>query len=456
LTGIFLPHSFRGVNLFESLAAKATKAAMDKAFAKGLLRCPKCGQKPAAAPVDMETLVRCQACGFDALPTEWKPDAQAIPTAHPDGIPAGTRISREGSAPGDCVWHIPASGKFGFFLFFGLFWTAITAAVSGVFLFGGSKDGSESQPWFLYPFFAVFWAIGFGMLYAALRNKYARHRITVTRDLVTLRREMFGRIKEKSLVTSNVSSVAQVVFYQQNYQPVYGVEIRGRNGKLRFGTALQEAEKAWLVADIKRAVFGEGRVNPVAALMPEMITAQRQSSFSFPLPPGAKGHWIMGFIFVMIGLGSIAMGVFQWPDIPKPAKDGMNWIEVVFESFFSLFSLIPIFVGLVFVGIGVMMVRSTWPGRGREMRLEGDETQVALRTYQHGRIIKEQSFSRASVSGVRATHTGHVNGKPMKRIDLIVDGKAHRITPWTAGEDADVWADDACRALGTRDLAVRN
>lgn len=434
------------MNLFEKLAAKAMKAAMDMAFAKGLMRCPKCGQKPAKAPVDVDTLLRCEACGFDALPAEWKPHSQAIPTAHPDEIPAGTRIRREGSATGDCTWHIPASGKFGFFLFFGLFWTGITAAVSSAFLFGTPADARDSQPWFLYPFFAIFWAIGLGMLYAALRNKYARHRITVTRDLVTLRREMFGRVKEKSLVTSDVSSVAQVEFYQQNYQPVYGVEIRGRDGKLRFGTTLREEEKAWLVADIKRAVFGESQA--VTASSPEPIAAQRQSSFSFPLPPGPKGHWIMGVVFVLIGLGAIAMGVSNGPDFPKPEKDEVDWIAVVFESLFSLFSLIPIIVGLVFGGIGVLIIRSTWPGRQREARLEGDETQVALRTYQHGRVLKEQSFPRSSVSGARATSTGHMNGKPMKRIDLIVDGKAHRITRWTAGDAADVWADDVCRALG--------
>jgi len=436
------------MSFFEKLAAKAGKAAMDKAFAKGLLRCPKCGQKPTRAPADMETLLRCEACGFDALPAEWRPDSTAISTAHPDEIPAGTRIRREGTAPGECVWHIPASGKFGFFLLFGLFWTAITAVVSGGFLFGTPADGVDAKPWFLYPFFAIFWAIGLGCLYVALRSKYARHRITVTRDLVTLHREMFGRVNEKSLVTAQVASVAQVVFYQQNYQPVYGVEIRGRDGKLRLGTTLREEQKAWLVADIKRAVFGGSHAVAMADRSPEGLAAQRQSSFSFPLPPGPKGHWIMGVFFVLIGLGAISMGVFKGPGFPTPGKDDVDGFAVVFNALFSLFSLIPIIVGLVFSGIGVLMVRNTWPGRQREVRLEGDETQVALRTYQHGRVLKEQSFPRSSVSRVRATSTGHVNGKPMKRIDLIVDGKAKRITMWTEGDAADVWARDVCGALG--------
>jgi Integral membrane protein (DUF2244) len=437
------------MSLLEKLAAKAEKAAMDTAFAKGLMRCPKCGEKPAMAPADTETLTRCESCGHEALPGEWKPDSQIVPTAHPDQIPAGTRIRREGVAPGECVWHIPASGKFGFFLFFGLFWTAITAVVSGGFLFGSPAEGKDSNPWFLYPFFALFWAIGLGMLYVAVRNKYASHRITATRDWVTLRREMFGRVKDKSLVTSQVTNVEQVVFYQQNYEPVYGVEIRGQGGKLRFGTTLGEEEKAWLVADIKRAVFGETPASPRApGASPEVVAAQRQSSFSFPLPAGPKGHWILGVVFVLIGLGAIVFGLFDGQDFARFGKEDAHWIPKVFDAVFSIFSLIPIIVGVVFSGVGVLIVRSTWAGGKGEVRLEGDETQVALRTYQHGRVIKEEAFPRSSVSGVRATHTGSMNGKPMKRIDMIVDGKARRITMWTAGDTADVWAADVTRALG--------
>lgn len=437
------------MNLIEKLAAKAEKAAIDKAFAKGLMRCPNCGQKPAAAPADAETLLRCAACGVESLPGEWRPDPTGIRAVDPDQIPAGTRIRREGTGTGECVWHIPASGKFGFFLFFGLFWTAITAAVSGAFLFGSSSDGQEAPPWFLYPFFAVFWAIGLGMLYAALRNKYARHQVTVTRDLVTLRREMFGKVREKSLVASQISSVAQVEFYQQNYQPVYGVEIRGRGGKLRFGTTLGDEEKAWLAADIKRAVFGETRVE--AARAPGMIAARRQSSFSFPLPPGPKHQWITGVVFLMIGAGTICFGLFnQAPDFPdKGGGDAVDWFGFVFDLLFSVGRLIPIMAGLVFSAVGIMFTYMSWPGRTREVRLEGHETQVALRTYQHGRVIKEKSYPRATVSGVRATHAGNMNGRTMKRIDLIVEGRAQRITRWTDGEAADVWAADVCRALGS-------
>ena len=436
------------MTLFEKLSAKAEKAVIDKAFSKGLMRCPHCGKKPTRAPLDTVTLLHCEACGLESLPNEWRPNSTGIPTAHPDQIPAGTRIQREGTGTYECIWHIPASGKFGFFLFFGLFWTAITAALSSAFLFSSPTDPQDTQPWFIYPFFTVFWAVGLGMLYAAIQNKYAHHRITVTRDLVTLRREMFGRVKEKSLITSQITSVAQVEFYQQNYQPVYGVEIRGTNGKLRFGTTLQDAEKAWLVADIKRAVFGDSEAAATASRSPEVIAAQRQSSFSFPLPPRYKGQWILSVIFLIISLSLIGVAVFNNPDLFEQAEKGEDRVTTVIQGVFGLFNSVQVIFGLVFGGISLLIIFSTWSSRNKEVRLEGDEIQVALRTYRHGRVIKEQSFPRLSVSDIRATHSGDVNGKPVKRIDLIVDGKAHKITYWTENDIADTWVADVKRALG--------
>jgi hypothetical protein len=90
----------------------------------------------------------------------------------------------------------------------------------------------------------------------------------------------------------------------------------------------------------------------------------------------------------------------------------------------------------------------TWPDPNREVKLEGDETQIALRHYRHGRVIKERSFSRASVAGLKVTAAGHMNGRPMKRLDLIVNAKAERVTRWTQGDIADAWADEVNRALG--------
>ena len=175
--------------------------------------------------------------------------------------PAGTRIRVAGDAYGGKVWEIPASGKFGFFMLFSLVWLSITAIGSGTFLFmflsGGKIEGNMPPEWLLIPFFGIFWAIGLGTLYTGLHNMLARHRVSVGGGRLTLRREMLGRVSEKSLSCAGITTLEQREFYKQNDQPVYGIEIKGAEGKIRFGTTLEEAEKAWLVVELTEAALGD-------------------------------------------------------------------------------------------------------------------------------------------------------------------------------------------------------
>lgn len=427
------------MRIFRRIVAQAEKGAMDRAWKEGRLQCPQCGVKPQMKPVDMDALVRCDSCGHEGLPGEWQPTPGMLRSGDPDRIPAGTRIVRETSAPGETAWHIPASGKFGFFGFFGVLWTTITAVVSGGFLLGGGSGGKE-QPWFIYPFFAVFWAIGLGCLYAALRAKFARHRVTAGVDRVTLRREMFGRVKERSLAAGDVTAVEQAVFYQQNYQPVYGIEIRARGGKLRFGTTLADEEKAWLVADIRRAVLGIPVAGGVEAAVISAGVADRQRTFSFPLPPQGKGLWVIGLVLMCGGI--CGLGFFGYHHFMEDAGSPLG------RLFSGAFALVPVVMGAILTVVGATMVRNLRPKRGFETRLEGDEAQISIRDYQDGRLIREQAFPRESVKGARASHSGDVNGQPMKRIDLIVHGRGTRLRSWTPGDLADTWVAEVNRAIG--------
>jgi hypothetical protein len=60
-----------------------------------------------------------------------------------------------------------------------------------------------------------------------------------------------------------------------------------------------------------------------------MSTAQRRASFSFPIPLAPTGHWIIGVILLLIGLGGIAMGGSNGLDFRKLGKDGAGWIAGV-------------------------------------------------------------------------------------------------------------------------------
>ena len=88
------------------------------------------------------------------------------------------------------------------------------------------------------------------------------------------------------------------------------------------------------------------------------------------------------------------------------------------------------------------------PNGDRQIRLEGEATQVFLRNYRRGVIVKEQAFSRTAVKGVIASRSGHMNNQEIKKIALIIDNKRIVLTRATAGSVADAWVAEVNRALG--------
>jgi hypothetical protein len=89
--------------------------------------------------------------------------------------PAGVGIELVESSDEQLVVTIPPGGARCRFLgFFGLAWLAIVVPISVVFLLvpDNNWDGGEPPPkLFLLLFFSVFYALGFGILYAWLRMR---------------------------------------------------------------------------------------------------------------------------------------------------------------------------------------------------------------------------------------------------------------------------------------------
>jgi hypothetical protein len=81
-------------------------------------------------------------------------------------------------------------------------------------------------------FCGVFTMIGLGVLYAGLREKHLRHCLSVGGGKVALSKQVFGKPREKSLASHTLTSVSLKEFYRQNYQPVYGIEIKGPDRKI--------------------------------------------------------------------------------------------------------------------------------------------------------------------------------------------------------------------------------
>lgn len=386
----------------------------------------------------------CGQCGTRASLLEWviasEPGAVKGRVGEP---PVGTRIRVVGNDSGGKAWEIPASGKFGFFMLFSLLWLSITAIVSGgfllTFLAGGKIEGNMPE-WLLIPFFGIFWAVGLGTLYAGLRNMLARHTVTVSGGRLTLRRAMLGRVSEKSLACAGITTLEQREFFQQNYQPVYGIEIKGMEGKIRFGTTLEEAEKAWLVAELAEAAlpksashaFG-GTVGVIGDVLAPIKAGDtmRTEAFSAVIPGlGMRGFWA-GLTFVIVAGGFICLA---FTVMERESWIGFRGIWLVFNS--------------LFISLGLGILGTALLGRGKERRIEGNASEISIRTYRNGLIIEDKSFPRRIVTDIRASVSGNSNSTTMKRVELIVGDRAEKLVSWVDAGEADALVRQVREALG--------
>lgn len=443
-------------SMFKKVVESLEKANVRAKLKSGELMCPDCGAPAGKLPKNWDEVMACGACGARASLNEWAnasdPERRI---GFADRPPVGTKIRRETIAPDHVIWHIPAVGKFGFFLFFAIFWLLITGLVSGGFLLailsGGEIEGNMPE-WLLIPFFGIFWAVGLGMLYAAFRQKYMKHTVTFGNGNVTLRRELFGKTREKSLLKTSVSSIVQKEFYQQNYKPIYGIEIRGSDGKLRFGSALTAEEKAWLVADFRKVLEGDKVPESIATSgaasggLAPMQVGQRKSVFSVTIPKPGVSALIGSLIFAIFGIGFVCAGIFLIEGESSPAdSESGGWLPFLmangFRTFWIMFSSI-----FVFAGLG--MSYSTLKGMRKDRRIEGNEAEISLRTYRNGLVMEDRSFPRSQVFDIRATQSGSSNGNAMKRVELIIGDKTEKIASWMDGDAADQLVEEVRAALG--------
>ena len=201
--------------MFKKVTESLEKAAVRSKLKEGKLFCPDCGAKAGDLPARWEDAMECRECGAKASLLEWADsgDKTLLRTARSDVPPPGTRIRVSDDGNGGTVWEIPRNGKFGFFLFFGLFWLGITGFVSGGFLVSGGIDG-DFPNWVLIPFFGIFWAIGLGMLWVGFRNMLAKHRLAVGGGIFSFERNMLGMSKLKTLACTGIKTVERKEFLQ--------------------------------------------------------------------------------------------------------------------------------------------------------------------------------------------------------------------------------------------------
>ena len=384
---------------------------------KGKATCPECG---ASNPMGLDQeVITCSQCGFRGSVMEWSlrklmPE-RTTPQADADHPPADTKITRKEPKPGTTAWEVPPSGRSGGMLAFAILWTGFITVWTSYAVFAAS-DSSDPDS-ILFPLFSIpFWAIGLGMLYFALRGKYAWHLILIDDRTVVLARSFFKRTTRKSLSRRALTSIDLKEFYQQNYTPVYGIEIRGREGKLRFGTTLTEEEKRWLVADLRRTVWPRGK-EAEAAERASTITSparpgRRAQAFAVDFPSSAGQGSIASFIPGFVVLGAfLAAGIFLMKD-----AGFFRWLWLGFNSLFLTALIVSTFLRVT--------------RRNRHRRVRGDRSGLYIERLRGGQVQKSESVPDHQNVTVHSYPVGTQNDNAMVRIELVGSEHATTVLKW--------------------------
>ena len=173
--------------------------------------------------------------------------------------PDGSRIEVAEASDARVVMTIPPGGKRARGMgCFALAWLAITVPVGLTFLWATVDpevkwEGDGRPPlWGIGLFFAVFWSIGLGMGYVALRMRFESLMLCLEPDRLSIQRSFLGR-KKLSTIELNENSCADMeLSYTENDVPVYRIRIDGVSRKETFGTALTRNEKQWVSQTINR------------------------------------------------------------------------------------------------------------------------------------------------------------------------------------------------------------
>lgn len=141
---------------------------------------------------------------------------------------------------------------------FAVAWLAITVPAGVGFLWATVNpnvewEGNGRPPlWGVALFFTVFWSVGLGMGYAALKMRFERLMLCLEPDRLSIQRTLFSRKKLSTIQLQENSRASLQESYSENDVPVYRLEIDGVSKQEKFGTALSLVEKQWLAQTINR------------------------------------------------------------------------------------------------------------------------------------------------------------------------------------------------------------
>jgi hypothetical protein len=164
----------------------------------------------------------------------------------------GSKIQVVERAPDRLVLFIPGGGSGAAGLgCFAVVWNGFMTFFTAM-MFAGGVAGRPLLG--IFAFLGLFWAVGLGMAWFAIKMKFERVMLLVDPAHAVIQKTLFGRVRTDEADLARGSSAELVESYQQNDRPIYAVTINGVGRNLKFGTPLSNPEKDWIVDRINEVL----------------------------------------------------------------------------------------------------------------------------------------------------------------------------------------------------------
>jgi hypothetical protein len=207
------------------------------------LLCPQCGAAiPPASTNLAQGIATCPACQeFFRIDAMLQEDARVARIEKPASSTVEFAVDR------DTLGLIVPRGRgrqtAWLFVVFALFWNAVTWTIGVTAL----RQGQVAPVLFM----TLFAAVGMFMLVAALFQIFGEFTLSIDRTECRAIWSLFRWMRTKRIPTNAITAVVQEVVYTRNHQPVYGIALKHGNRTLKFGSALTEDERKWIIGEIR-------------------------------------------------------------------------------------------------------------------------------------------------------------------------------------------------------------
>jgi uncharacterized Zn finger protein (UPF0148 family) len=224
----------------------------------GRVECPFCRHSWSLLELPQAT---CPSPGFEPVTRVSRSVPGVTAKFELPALPAGSQIKVVEATNDRFVLYVPGGGKSATGLgCFAVAWNSAVCLFTAIVLAGTLWGNGNDAPSGLgaLAILGLFWVVGLGIAAFWAKLKYERTFLLLDRDRLVIQRVLFNRKRIEETHLTSDSRAALVESYQQNDNPVYRIEVQGSLRPAKFGTALADSEKDWLVDRINDFLGREG------------------------------------------------------------------------------------------------------------------------------------------------------------------------------------------------------